>query len=195
MIDFHAICDRWRHGLPAHDPRRCLNVGSGDIVRPGYINIDIRALPSIDLVADVVRLPFDDRSFLFVECQDVLEHVDIVPAMRELHRIISPGGLLAIQAVHFSSRDYHVDPTHVRAYSNRTFEFFTRRGGSTRSYYFDFAFDHIVYSAIQFHGGMLFWNPLIESLVNRSERTRDLYELTFLCRLFPAANVIAVLRR
>lgn len=192
MIEFDDVVRTFRPTGTA----RSLNVGCGDLIKDAYINLDVASIPGIDVVGSVLQLPFGDAVFDVVECQDVLEHVDVTAALRELHRVLRPGGVLAIQAVHFTSRDFAADPTHVRAFSNRTFGFYC--GGDAahvRGYYFDFAFEAIEFNAIQFHHGRLFWNRPVERMVNRTESTRDVYELTGLSRLFPAANVISVLRR
>jgi SAM-dependent methyltransferase len=184
-------------------PVHFLNVGSGRDRRDGFVNLDISPLPEVDVVASLAgdRLPFPDDTFSVALCRDVLEHVEIVPALRELHRVMAPGGVALISAVHFTSRNLYVDPTHVRGFSVRTFDFFVRGGGTgDRSYYFDFSFDEVVDATIQFmtllgHGKYLVWDRVVEPLVNSSRVAQDLYELTFLSRLFPAANVIAALRK
>lgn len=188
---------------PAALPR--LNLGCGPDARDGYVNLDVVAVPGAQLVARLGQgcLPFPDASFGLVLCQDILEHVDVVDAMREVHRVTAPGGLVVISAVHFTSRNLYVDPTHVRGYSVRTFDFFVRSAPErtwSRSYYFDFAFDHLVVSEVQFgttlgKGRFLFWDRFVEPCVNSGTAVQDLYEMTFLSRLFPAANVLAVLRR
>lgn len=182
---------------------RLLNVGCGRDRREGFLNLDISQLPEVDVVASLAeeRLPFPDNTFALALCRDVLEHVEIVPALRELHRVLAPGGAVVISAVHFTSRNLYVDPTHVRGFSVRTFDFFVRGAGiGDRSYYFDFDFDDVPEASIQFmtllgHGKYLVWDRLVEPLVNASRVAQDLYELTFLSRLFPAANVVAVLRK
>jgi len=183
-------------------PVRLLNIGSGRDRRDGFVNLDISHLPEVDVVASLAgeRLPFPDDTFSVVLCRDVLEHVEIVPALREVHRVLAPGGVALISAVHFTSRNLYVDPTHVRGFSVRTFDFFVGGGTGDRSYYFDFRFGEVVEATIQFmtllgHGRYLVWDRLVEPLVNSSRVAQDLYELTFLSRLFPAANVIALLRK
>ena len=49
--------------------------------------------------ADVNRLPFADRSFDLVTCGYVLEHLaDVGQGLRELHRVLAPGGSLLLAA-------------------------------------------------------------------------------------------------
>jgi SAM-dependent methyltransferase len=68
--------------------------GAGRIV-DGYVNLDLLAVPGVDVVADAHHLPFPDNLFQRVECDAVLEHVrrpEMV--MRELERVLAPGGYL-----------------------------------------------------------------------------------------------------
>lgn len=184
-----------------------LNLGSGSDRRPGYVNLDRIALPEVDVAGslDPAALPFADGRFGLVLCVDVLEHVEAVPALREIHRVLAPGGAAVISAVHFTSRNLYIDPTHVRGFSVRTFEFFAppvgeRRHNWLRSYYFDFAFSRIDYAAVQFastlgKGRYLLWDRLLEPSVNWKPSIQDAYEMTFLSRLFPAANVLVAMTK
>ena len=47
--------------LASDGPPR-LNLGCGHIPLDGYVNVDIRALPGVDVVAPVDALPFDPAS-------------------------------------------------------------------------------------------------------------------------------------
>jgi SAM-dependent methyltransferase len=182
---------------------RRLNIGCGTDLRPGFVNVDVAPLPGLAATASLGTgsLPFADETFSVVLCRDVLEHVDVVPALAEVHRVLTPGGVVVISAVHFTSRNLFVDPTHVRGYSVRTFDFFARGSKSWhRPYYFDFLFSAVEEVKIQFstllgHGRFLVWDRVIEPVVNSKPVVQDVYEMTFLSRVFPAANVVAVLRK
>lgn len=93
-----------------------LNLGCGKDIREGWINLDSVALPNVDVVHDITALPlpFEDAWFDVILCKDVLEHVDYIPVLKDLHRILKPGGKLLIQVPHFNSQDAYVDPTHCR---------------------------------------------------------------------------------
>jgi len=53
-------------------------------------------------VADAQRLPFADASFDRIICTETLEHVaDAQLALRELARVLRPGGRLAVSVPHF----------------------------------------------------------------------------------------------
>ena len=62
-----------------------------------YVSADIEP-GRADVVADITALPFDDDRFDLIVCSHVLEHVpDDRAAMRELRRVLAPGGRALIQ--------------------------------------------------------------------------------------------------
>ena len=177
-----------------------LNVGCGTDARDGWVNLDIAPLPGVDVVHDLdqLPLPFADSEFDEVDCTDVLEHVvDFPGTMRELHRILRPGGCLHVQSPHFTSHTSYVDPTHRRTFSISTFEFFVSNSPfAHRSYYFDFKFSEYRLRRIGFKASRYQpWNRVCERMVNRSPRRQNFYEETALSRLFPALNVECILVR
>jgi SAM-dependent methyltransferase len=77
-----------------------LNLGCGPKAAPGWLNCDVAALAGVDLRSDLrAGLPLAQAS---VDCiagihllQD-LEWPRIAPALRELHRVLKPGGVLRL---------------------------------------------------------------------------------------------------
>jgi len=77
--------------------------------------------------ADALRLPFADHTFDRVICSEVLEHIlDFQTALREIDRVLKPGGKLAIsvprywpeQICWWLSTEYHNTPGgHVRIFN------------------------------------------------------------------------------
>lgn len=182
-----------------HEPGQKLNLGCGHEARPGWVNLDLAALPGVDVVHDLddLPLPFADGTFEYVECIDIIEHVREFPdTMRELHRITAPGGRVRIHGPHFTSYTWPTDPTHRRAFAINTFEFFARGSLHERGYYFDFAFASLERRRIGFQKVWYQpWNWVVEPLVNLHRRIQGFYEATFLSRLWPAHYVEVVLVR
>jgi len=57
-----------------------------------YITTDLHS-PLADVKADITNLPFNDNEFDVIFCNHVLEHIpDDEEAMRELYRVMKPGG-------------------------------------------------------------------------------------------------------
>ncbi len=48
------------------------------------------------LLANATKLPFAKNSFDMVLCSEVIEHVDDRKAIKEIHRVLKPGGLLML---------------------------------------------------------------------------------------------------
>lgn len=70
-----------------------------------YITTDLNS-PLADVKADICNLPFADNSFDFILCNHVLEHIpDDTQAMRELYRILKPGGMGIFQIPQDLSRE------------------------------------------------------------------------------------------
>lgn len=80
--------------------------------------------------SDITRLPFGDRSFDTIICAEVLEHIpDEKEAVKELHRVLKPGGILAVSVPRFFpewicwkiSREYRAaENGHIRIYQKKS---------------------------------------------------------------------------
>jgi SAM-dependent methyltransferase len=69
---------------------------------PDHIGCDLQEGPGVDRVEDVHALTFPDESVGTVICLETLEHVaDPIRAVEEMHRILRPGGVLAISSLMF----------------------------------------------------------------------------------------------
>jgi predicted SAM-dependent methyltransferase len=71
-----------------------LHVGSGKARLEGWVNLDVQALPGVDVVCDVTKgLGFADVEAVFAE--HFLEHLalaDAVGFLLECHQVLNPGG-------------------------------------------------------------------------------------------------------
>ncbi len=94
-----------------------LDVGAEDSARgelfPNRVAINIRANTHIQVQADAYHLPFRDNAFEVALCTEVLEHLHTpVHALREIHRVLKPGGKLLLTTpfaypIHYAPTDYY----------------------------------------------------------------------------------------
>ncbi len=104
--------------------RRHLNLGCGRFPKEGFVNVDWRDAPGVDVVHDLAKIPypFPPARFDLIEADHVLEHLpEIFAVMREIHRILTPGGRLIIRVPHFSRGFSH--PEHRRGF-DATFPYY-----------------------------------------------------------------------
>lgn len=76
-----------------------LNIGSGEWLIGGYVNIDADPAQPVDLVATVPPIPYSDESVDEVWSCHFLEHLDQPTGaefLRECYRVLKPGGLLGV---------------------------------------------------------------------------------------------------
>ncbi len=87
-----------------------LDVGSGpERLGDEFINVDIYPFPEVDVVADVMNLPFKSNSCEGVVSESLLEHVEFPQKVtREMVRVIKSGGYLYISAPFI--HPYHASP-------------------------------------------------------------------------------------
>ncbi len=65
-----------------------------------YIGSDLREGPGVDRVLDLHDIDLADDSVGWVVCVDTLEHVEYPrEALREMHRVLRPGGVLVLTSV------------------------------------------------------------------------------------------------
>ena len=94
-----------------------LNLGCSMFQKKGFINLDIDEERNPDVVHDLNKFPypFPQDSFSRIEADHVLEHLqNPFEAMKELHRILKPKGILIIRVPHFSRGFTH--PDHKRGF-------------------------------------------------------------------------------
>jgi hypothetical protein len=119
-----------------HEPRKeevkatsvtRVNIGAGDSPLKGYFNVDAREGPGIDWVGDIrAGLPFPDSSVEEIKCDHVLEDLrpeERIPALREIHRVLKPDGVLAFTVPHSESRGAEM-PFHLSHWTPETFQAF-----------------------------------------------------------------------
>jgi SAM-dependent methyltransferase len=79
---------------------RRLNLGCGPTASPGWINLDRRCAPGVDVLADVaLGLPFRDESVDIVVASHVLQDLsyrDVPAVLDEIRRVLKPAGVLRL---------------------------------------------------------------------------------------------------
>jgi predicted SAM-dependent methyltransferase len=102
---------------------RRLHWGCGSITPAGWVNSDKKGGPGVDVACDIRSgLPLAADSFDYVVSIHALQdlpYLEVVPALRELHRVLKPGGWLrlglpdldrAIQAYVRGDKSYFLVP-------------------------------------------------------------------------------------
>jgi SAM-dependent methyltransferase len=105
-----------------------LNLGCGNKSEDGYVGVDAIKTPAVDIIHDlnVFPYPFRDNSVEEVWMDNSLEHLDdVIKVMEEIHRILSPGGLLRIKVPYFKSNSAFTDPTHKHFFTETSFKYFS----------------------------------------------------------------------
>lgn len=116
----------YQHSAPGTEQLKVLHIGAGKHKIRGAITLDINPRVNPDVVWDLNTFPypFPDSAFDRVVCEHVIEHLrEVISVMEELHRVTTPGGRVHITVPHFSSLNFNTDPTHVHAFSSRSFDY------------------------------------------------------------------------
>jgi SAM-dependent methyltransferase len=106
--------------------KKVLHIGAGRKKIAGAVTLDINPRLAPDVVWDLNEFPypFADSEFDLVVCEHVIEHLrEVISVMEELHRVTKGGGRVVVRVPHFSSLNFNTDPTHVHAFSSRSFDY------------------------------------------------------------------------
>lgn len=116
-----------------------MNIGSGKKYNASYLNIDISAKVTTDIVADISKLEFgreypsnrfgsvifSDEQFDALHAHDVLEHIpDLVAAMTVCKRLLKIGGVMHVTVPYDLGLGAWQDPTHVRAFNENSWKYY-----------------------------------------------------------------------
>lgn len=134
-----------------------LNLGCGHVPLEGYLNVDRRALPGVDIVAEVDQLPFGQGEVAEICSAHLLEHFPLEQLRRELLpywvSLLRPDGVLraivpdgagmarayatqeysfeTLRQVTFGGQDYDGD-FHYNMFSTESMSELLREAGFTR---------------------------------------------------------------
>lgn len=76
-----------------------LNLGCGEDVKPGYLNVDLKKRDGVDLIANIMTLSFAPETFTEVFLGDILEHLYVSQAIKLLkncYEWLKPKGTVII---------------------------------------------------------------------------------------------------
>lgn len=109
-----------------------LDIGCGESKRPGFVRLDKRDLPGIDIVHDleVFPYPIEDESVLVIVGSHIIEHIKpwlMIDFMNELWRILKPLGQIAFIHPYGYSDGFIQDPTHCNPCNEVTWQYFDNR--------------------------------------------------------------------
>lgn len=106
-----------------------LDLGCGENKQEGFLGMDIRGLPTVDIIHDIEVFPWPlaDNSCVVIVCSHLVEHIKpwySIPFMDECWRLLEVGGDLAISTPYPGSRGYWQDPTHCNGWNEATWQYF-----------------------------------------------------------------------
>lgn len=94
-----------------------LNIGAGHKLITGTTVLDYP-----EWNAETQRIPYDDDSVDVIHCYHFLEHIDnVVGVIREMRRVIKPGGVINIVVPYWTSLMQHQDLDHKHSFTEKTF--------------------------------------------------------------------------
>jgi predicted SAM-dependent methyltransferase len=107
-----------------------LNLGCGKDYRKGWVNTDSNKNIKADSYFDMEKkFPFKDNSFDYIFTCHSLEHLhNLIGCMKEIKRVSKNGAIIDIRVPHALSIAAYQDPTYVRFFTYKTFDYFGEDG-------------------------------------------------------------------
>jgi len=101
-----------------------VELGGRMAAKRNFTTLDLK---DADIIADLNKpWPFDDSSVGVIRSYDVFEHLrDNLFTMKELYRVLAPGGFAFIQVPSTDGRGAYQDPTHVSFWNINSFKYYT----------------------------------------------------------------------
>lgn len=165
-----------------------LEIGCGEArAKPGFVTMDVRDLPSVDIVGDATKLVRDIESdkITAIYTSHFLEHIpDPHDFISELVRISVDGATWEIIVPHFSNPWYYSDVTHKTPFGLYSFCYLGEDRVPFRRTVPDYArVPGLTLTAVDLVFGSLpgwpvrrFSRKLFEKLVNASTWSKEFYE-------------------
>jgi hypothetical protein len=175
-----------------------LDLGGGDRRRKGFYSVDHLDFDGVDVMADLNKpldlLPNDCVEYIY--SWHTLEHIrELLPLMREIHRLTKPNGTIELIVPHFSNAYGYSDPTHVRFFGLYSMYYFVSPVNQPKirkvpAFYTDVRFRIKSVRIEFFRSGIInkLFSPLLSNLINRNIFLQDFYERR-LSSLFHACQI------
>lgn len=105
-----------------------LGCGPGEDRPEGFVGVDIRPGPKVDVIADLARgWPFKSGAIHAVKASHIVEHLpDPLHTMGELYRVLKPGGMAEIDVPSTNGMGAFQDPTHKSFWNLNSFIYYDR---------------------------------------------------------------------
>jgi SAM-dependent methyltransferase len=108
-----------------------IDLGCGAHKQEGFLGVDARDLPGVDLVHDLEEFPWPlpDNCAELVIASHLVEHINpakygFIKFMDEVWRILIPGGKFMASMPYAGSPGYWQDPTHINPVNEATWAYF-----------------------------------------------------------------------
>ena len=165
---------------------KILDLGCGKRKTLGAIGVDIGNDTDADVKhnLNLFPYPFSDNEFDFINCDNIMEHLDdVIRVMEELWRIIKAGGTVKIVVPYFRSKWAFIDPTHKHFFTMDSFSYFDPRHIHHRIYHYSdvtFHIEKIIFDENIKHRHSLFWKLFVK-IINKKSHFYEMH----LSALFP----------
>jgi len=106
-----------------------LDIGCGENKQPGFVGLDKKELPGVDIVWNLEEFPYplENESCLTIVGSHIAEHIKpwlTIHFFDELWRIMKIDGQLALSMPYGVSSGFLQDPTHCNMFNEVTFQYF-----------------------------------------------------------------------
>lgn len=166
------------------------------------IAIDLVDVPGVDIICDLnLGFPFiPDNSVNEIYSSHFMEHIDDLGyMMKEIYRILKPGGRKIMVVPHFSNPYYYSDYTHCNTFGLYSLSYFSKSDYFKRkvpAFYNDMDFK-IISVDLRFKSRWLFSRLLIKpfgKLINKRISFMEFYEANW-CYIIPAYELKFIIEK
>jgi SAM-dependent methyltransferase len=124
----YRIYDQYIESMVEHwadeEGLRKIDLGGALNKKQGYEGVDL--VQGTDIMCDLNnKWPFEDNSVGVIRAYDIFEHLkDLLHTMKEVYRVLVPGGWLFCQVPSTDGRGAFQDPTHVSFWNENSFLYY-----------------------------------------------------------------------